>query len=90
MIRRREDGSVDFYRTWTEYENGFGNTNSEHWLGNQKIHRITAQAAYELRVDMADFQGNTSYANYGKFRVGDSATKYKLLVGAYSGNAGMR
>ena len=90
MFQRREDGSISFFRTWTEYENGFGNTNSEHWLGNQKIHRITAQATYELRIDLADFEGNTSFARYEKFRIGDSTTDYMLLLGGYSGDAGKR
>ncbi|XP_072026557.1 fibrinogen C domain-containing protein 1-like [Amphiura filiformis] len=88
VIQRREDGSISFYRNWSDYENGFGNTNSEHWLGNRKIHRITSQAIYELRIDMADFDGNTSHAEYAKFRIGDFSTDYKLILGSYSGNAG--
>jgi hypothetical protein len=30
------DGSVDFYRNITEYENGFGNVDGELWLGMKK------------------------------------------------------
>ena len=33
MIQRRLDGSTDFYRNWTEYENGFGNVYADFWLG---------------------------------------------------------
>ena len=67
---------------------GFGNVNSEHWLGNKKIHRISAQGHYELRIDMADFDGNKVHAKYDNFRIGNAGTKFKLILGSYSGDAG--
>ena len=33
MILRRTDGSVDFYRNWTDYQRGFGDVSHEHWIG---------------------------------------------------------
>lgn len=33
VIQRRYDGSVDFYRSWADYESGFGSINTELWLG---------------------------------------------------------
>ena len=87
VFQRRMDGSVDFYRNWTDYRQGFGNLSGEFWLGLDKIHRLTSSAT-ELRVDMQDFEGNSAYAQYTRFSVGDSSSKYILSVSGYSGTAG--
>ncbi|XP_019857924.1 PREDICTED: microfibril-associated glycoprotein 4-like [Amphimedon queenslandica] len=88
VFQRRQDGSVDFYRNWTDYENGFGDLTGEFWLGLSKVHRLTKEGSNTLRVDLGDFEGNTSYANYSTFNVSDGSTEYILTVGGYSGTAG--
>uniref|UniRef100_A0A1X7ULA7 Fibrinogen C-terminal domain-containing protein n=1 Tax=Amphimedon queenslandica TaxID=400682 RepID=A0A1X7ULA7_AMPQE len=88
VFQRRQDGSVDFYRYWTDYENGFGDLTGEFWLGLSKIHRLTKEGSNTLRVDLGDFEGNTAYANYSTFNVSDGSTEYILTVGGYSGTAG--
>ena len=88
VFQRRQDGSVDFYRNWTDYEDGFGNLTGEFWLGLGKINRLTKEQSNTLRVDLGDFDGNTRYAQYPTFSVGNSTTKYTLTVGGYSGTAG--
>ena len=87
VFQRRQDGSVDFYRNWTDYENGFGNLTGEFWLGLSKIHRLTKEGSNTLRVDVGDFDGDTRYASYSTFSVSDGSTEYILTVGGYSGTA---
>ena len=33
MINNRFDGSVNYARSWSEYVGGFGNKQTEYWLG---------------------------------------------------------
>ena len=89
MFQRRRDGSVDFYRDWISYENGFGVVKAEHWLGLKKISCLTgAKPKVRLRVDLADFAGSQKYAHYNHFTVGNPSTNYTLSVQRYSGTAG--
>ncbi|XP_026568228.1 tenascin [Pseudonaja textilis] len=87
VFLRRQNGEVDFYQNWRTYESGFGDPNHEFWLGLEKLHRITSQGPYELRVDLSD-RDETAYALYNQFTVGDARTRYRLKVDGYSGNAG--
>ena len=87
VFQRRMDGSVNFYRTYLEYEKGFGNLAGEFWLGNSMLHKLTNEGQ-ELRIELSDFVNNKRYAKFSSFSIGDSASKYKLTVGGYSGNAG--
>ena len=87
VFQKRLDGSVDFYRNWDDYKNGFGNLNSEFWLGLDKIYRLTEKKRNRLRVDLEETTGNTAYAEYDMFAVTNETTKYKLSLGMYSGIA---
>ncbi|XP_010855248.1 PREDICTED: fibrinogen C domain-containing protein 1 [Bison bison bison] len=93
VFQRREDGSVNFFRGWEAYRDGFGKLTGEHWLGLKRIHALTTQAAYELHVDLEDFDNGTAYAHYGSFGVGlfsvdPEEDGYPLTVADYSGTAG--
>ena len=88
VFQRRQAGSVDFYRGWNDYKSGFGQLTAEFWLGNDKIHRLTAARPSTLRVELEDWNGVRVYAKYGKFNIGDEQAKYRLEVGSYSGTAG--
>ena len=84
VIQKRFDGSVDFYRGWTDYKNGFGNQSGEFWLGLDKIYRLTKRVN-RIRVELEDTKGNTAYADYDLFWIENECAKYKLHLGSYSG-----
>ena len=89
VLQRRMDGSVDFYRNWTDYVHGFGNTSGEYWLGLSKFyHLANSDISTKLRVDMRDKDGNTAYASYSTFYIGGPTTDYTLHVSGYCGTAG--
>ena len=89
VLMKRQDGSVDFYLNWTEYKNGFGNLEGEHWLGLDNMHLLTHQSSDppQLRVDLADWEGNTAFAKYDQFSVGDEDSDYILSVSGYQNNS---
>ncbi|XP_076995852.1 fibrinogen gamma chain [Tamandua tetradactyla] len=97
VLQKRLDGSLDFKKTWIQYKEGFGHLsptgNTEFWLGNEKMHLISMQSAipYALRVELEDWNGRTSTADYSTFRVAPEADKYRLtytyFIGGDAGDA---
>ncbi|VDH97400.1 Hypothetical predicted protein [Mytilus galloprovincialis] len=88
VIQRRIDGSTDFYRGWSDYEQGFGRIDSEYWLGNTVIHTITSSEKYELYIHLEDFDGKTAYAKYSTFNIEESKSNFMLHIHGYTGTAG--
>ncbi|XP_015267022.1 PREDICTED: angiopoietin-4-like [Gekko japonicus] len=85
VIQRRQDGTVNFNRTWNEYKDGFGNLNGEFWMGNENIHKITNQGDYSLRIDLEDWNNKHKHAFYQLFSIEDEANYYRLHVEGFSG-----
>ena len=88
VFQRRMDGSVDFYLGWEDYRVGFGNLNGEFWLGNDNLHRLTANSDLMLRVDLVDYDGVRKYAEYTTFSVADADDNYRLTIDGYNGITG--
>ena len=88
VFQRRTDGSFDFYKSWNQYKQGFGDVGGEHWLGNDLVHRLTSHKSYRLRVELEDWSGATAYAEYSVFSIESEENEYRLTVSGYSGTAG--
>ena len=85
VIQKRLDGSIDFFRGWADYKQGFGNLNGEFWLGLDNMHRLTKGGKNRLRVDLEDIEGNTVYADHDMIVVASERAKYQLSLGNYTG-----
>ncbi|XP_035775997.1 angiopoietin-related protein 1-like [Anopheles albimanus] len=89
VVQHRFNGSVDFYRNWDQYRDGFGELDSEFWLGLEKMHQITKSRNYELVVEIKDFSEKYGYARYDGFQIGSENEEYRLkTLGSYSGSVG--
>ncbi|VDI36075.1 Hypothetical predicted protein [Mytilus galloprovincialis] len=88
VFQRRENGYTNFIRGWNDYKNGFGDLKHEFWLGNKKMHMLSSQGKYEMRIDLTDFDGNHAFAKYNDFKIGDENSKFKLTANGYFGTAG--
>uniref|UniRef100_A0A5F9C703 Angiopoietin 2 n=1 Tax=Oryctolagus cuniculus TaxID=9986 RepID=A0A5F9C703_RABIT len=87
-IQRREDGSVDFQRTWKEYKVGFGNPSGEHWLGNEFVSQLTNQQRYVLKIHLRDWEGNEAYSLYEHFYLSSEEFNYRIHLKGLTGTAG--
>ena len=85
--RRISPFGTSFNRGWEEYRVGFGDLKGEFWLGNDNIHRITANGV-KFRVDLRESGGKAGKATYTGFVIAGSADKYSWTMTSYSGNIG--
>ena len=92
ILQRRINNSVDFDKPWNDYKTGFGNLDSNFWLGLEKIRRITNSATYQLyvavqfqNVDVAAQSGQSvRFAEYNSFSLATEASNYQLSIGSYN------
>ncbi|KAJ8037240.1 Fibrinogen C domain-containing protein 1-B [Holothuria leucospilota] len=90
VFQRRMDGTVNFYRNWENYTQGFGNLSGEFWLGNEKLCYLTNQRNYTLRVDFVDKDHKFYSLEYDLFCLGDESDKYRLKnLGHFEGSQGI-
>ncbi|XP_076071411.1 fibrinogen C domain-containing protein 1-like [Mytilus galloprovincialis] len=89
VFQYRSGGLVSFHtKLWKDYKNGFGEVSGEHWLGNDRVHQLTRLGNNVLRIYLEDWEGNSHYAVFNIFSLGDEVSNYSLSYGSYSGNAG--
>ncbi len=86
VIQRRVSGGTEnFYRGWTDYENGFGDLNGEFWYGLKNMHCLTTRDNVELRIDLKQDDGTKVTWTYQLFKVAGGSDNYRLTIGQGEG-----
>jgi len=98
VIQQRKyiDGEqrVDFFRNWIDYKGTFGNIelDGEFWMGLDFIHHLTNNLRLKhLHIALEAYPkdgGESRFANYTTFEVGDESSQYRLDINGYFGTAG--
>ncbi|KAK7881632.1 hypothetical protein WMY93_030041 [Mugilogobius chulae] len=89
VIQRRMDGTVNFYRGWDQYVQGFGDANGEYGLDWSSCIRSQLEGNTSCWLEMEDFDGKKASARYSSFSVGAECYGYNLRVSGFTdGGAG--
>lgn len=74
----RETSSMNFFRSWEEYRDGFGDVSGEFWLGLEYIHQITTSDVFEMRIEIRLHTGQKRKQKYNHFVVEGEEENYKM------------
>uniref|UniRef100_A0A1I8ICR5 Fibrinogen C-terminal domain-containing protein n=1 Tax=Macrostomum lignano TaxID=282301 RepID=A0A1I8ICR5_9PLAT len=79
----RSNGSLSFQRTWSEYEEGFGD-GIDFWIGLRSINKLSNNLTPRtLRMEAVKWSGALYVAEYSGFVVGDASINYLMDYGSY-------
>ena len=73
-----------------EYVEGFGRPLyrlSDFWIGLEAMHVITSSTPMEARIELIDWDEETRFAYYGKFKIDQN---YRLLIRNFDQNRDMK
>uniref|UniRef100_A0A1I8I5Q4 Fibrinogen C-terminal domain-containing protein n=2 Tax=Macrostomum lignano TaxID=282301 RepID=A0A1I8I5Q4_9PLAT len=83
IIQSRSNGSLSFQRTWSEYEEGFGD-GIDFWIGLRSINKLSNNLTPRtLRMEAVKWSGALYVAEYSGFVVGDASINYLMDYGSY-------
>ncbi|XP_034106881.2 angiopoietin-related protein 7-like [Drosophila albomicans] len=83
VIQQRVGGNESFNRDWATYRKGFGEMDSDFFLGLEKIHRITSLQRFELYIHLVALNGSVFNARYDDFKISDEDNGYALSLGKF-------
>ena len=86
VIQRRVDDTVDFYRTFAEYEAGFGDPAGNVWIGLTALHQLSLLPG-TMEMEVYVESASTSWkgtAKYGDVFVDGAQQNYRLSISGFS------
>ncbi|KAI8514006.1 hypothetical protein Bbelb_083300 [Branchiostoma belcheri] len=86
--QRNHTVEENFTRGWKDYKNGFGVIPREYWLGNDKIHKLTKDGDFRVKIHVQAFNGLVGSYQYDNFRVAGEDENYRLALSGFTGKAG--
>ncbi|KAK2159140.1 hypothetical protein NP493_1744g00003 [Ridgeia piscesae] len=84
LLRRNRSESVDFNRSWNDYITGFGDPQSEFWVGLDPATQLIAGLDIILRHDVITSDGSRRHAIYTGFRLGSARNMYRFVYAAFN------
>nr|AFM86343.1 cytidine deaminase [Callorhinchus milii] len=82
VVQKNTKGTdVSWAEDWSSYRHGFGDAESDHWLGDEHVHYITKQSQYQLKFILTDSKNKQIEINYRDFKIGSQKDSYPLRLG---------
>eukprot|EP00092_Neocalanus_flemingeri_P103048 GFUD01131828.1.p1 GENE.GFUD01131828.1~~GFUD01131828.1.p1 ORF type:complete len:280 (-),score=58.54 GFUD01131828.1:43-882(-) len=83
LKRGQMENAEDYFaKNFDAYETGFGQTDSEYWIGLRRLANLTNNGTWELRVNFLTWSGERFFAIFHAFQVGP-APRYQLNIGEF-------
>ena len=73
VFQKRSSNTVNFFTTWSDYKNGFGDS-ANSWLGNDNLNKLTEAGYTQARIYIQEADGTAGYGEWDKNHI-SPATK---------------
>lgn len=78
--RQYNNNGASFNKSYSDYEDGFGDPTTGYWMGLKCLHLMTLGRSHSLMIELMDDDGEMMRATYSKFKVGGPETGYRLTL----------
>jgi hypothetical protein len=81
IMNKINNSTTAFNKSWNEYTNGFGDFDSNNWLGLNYIRQLTNQQQMSIRIEVSNDITDSSMIEYDSFFIGPEKQKFQLTIG---------